>query len=95
MAKDFKKKIDPVMAFIDQEKAAAPGEQFGGQIDIAAPEAPEGFKVDPRFVETKSKRVQLLIQPSLFLKAKAAATKEGISLNEYVHRAIESKTKGE
>lgn len=51
---------------------------------------PEGFKVNPEFIEKKSKRVQLVLQPSLYEKIKSAADKAGISLNEYAHRAFEN-----
>ena len=50
--------------------------------------APEGFKVNPLYIETKTKRVQLVWQPSLFEKVKAASEAEGISINEYVHRVL-------
>lgn len=38
--------------------------------------------------ETKSARVQLIMQPSVLKRAKAAAQKRHISLNEYVNRLI-------
>ena len=43
--------------------------------------------------ETKSRRVQLLMQPSLHNKLKAAAQAQGISFNEYVHKALENAVK--
>lgn len=49
---------------------------------------PKGFKLDPRFVETKSKRVQLVLQPSLFLKAKEKADALNMSFNEYASQAL-------
>jgi len=42
---------------------------------------PQGYRLVP---EAKSKRVQLLMQPSLFQEAKKAATAENLSLNEYI-----------
>lgn len=51
-------------------------------------EVPEGYKINNLFLETKSKRVQLIMQPSLFEKTKEAADKKGLSFNEYVHRAL-------
>ena len=41
--------------------------------------------------EAKSKRVNLLMQPSLHEKIKEAAKKEGLSFNEYVHKTLEEK----
>lgn len=48
------------------------------------PEAPEGYKLNPAFIETKSKRVQLLLQPSVHEAIKKIATDEGTSFNDYV-----------
>jgi len=56
-------------------------------------EVPEGYKRNPLYVETKSKRVQLVFQPSLLARVKAKATKSGLSLNEYCHRILDQATK--
>lgn len=45
--------------------------------------------------ETKSKRVQLLIRPSLYAKLKAGADRERRSLNDYVNIILEDYTKGD
>ena len=50
---------------------------------------PEGFKKNPEFLEIKSKRVQLLMQPSLYEKIKNQAEKEGLSFNAYVHKILD------
>lgn len=64
--------------------------------------APEGgekpavpMKLNPLYIETKSKRLQLLIQPSLHGKLKGIATAEGISLNELIHTTLQEYTKRE
>lgn len=49
---------------------------------------PEGFKPNPLYVETKSKRLQLLMQPSLHAKIKKRAKKEKTSVNEYIHNIL-------
>ena len=49
---------------------------------------PEGYKVDPRFVEMKTKRVQLVFQPSFYLKMKEKADALGLSFNEYATQAL-------
>lgn len=56
------------------------------QRDFANP--PAGYKVNPVYLETKSKRVNLLMQPSLHERAKSRAAAMGISLNEFVHIAV-------
>lgn len=45
--------------------------------------------------ETKSKRVQLLIRPSLYNKLKEGAERERRSLNDYVNIILEDCTKGD
>lgn len=63
------------------------------QEPIAKPgKVPEGYKMNPMYVEIKSKRVQLVFQPSIYKRAKAAADKAGLSLNEYLHRLIDENT---
>lgn len=46
------------------------------------------MKRDMRYVETKSKRVQLLMQPSLYRQLKEGAKQQEISLNEWIHRIL-------
>lgn len=46
-------------------------------------------KLNPLYVETKSKRLQLLMQPTLHGELKAAAVKKGISVNDLIHKALE------
>ena len=97
MAKKFNKpnvEIAPELQFMSKETIeAVEGKQ------AAAPrgteKAPEGYKLNPLYVETKSKRVQLVLQPSLYTKVKAAADAEGISFNEYCHRLLEEATREE
>ena len=55
--------------------------------------APEGYKLNPLYIEKRTKRIQLVIQPSLYEKAKAAADKRGISFNEFINQAIEATIK--
>lgn len=56
---------------------------------VKTTDAPEGYKANPAFVETKSRRLQLLMQPSLHDRIKARAAAEGLSVNEYIHKALE------
>lgn len=89
-------KDNPALQFISTEESApeqdisqAPAEQ------TSAPEQPpEGYKLNPLYLETKSRRVQLILQPSLHERVKQAAQTEGLSFNEYVHRALERAVKG-
>lgn len=58
-------------------------------------DVPEGYKIDPRFVEKKSRRVQLLFKPSVYDAAKRIAAENGKSVNDYIHSIIEKEVKGE
>lgn len=66
--------------------------------DAKAENTPEHIPAQPRAQEQvarapvtdlKSRRVQLLLKPQLYARAKEVATKQGISLNECTHRALE------
>ena len=54
----------------------------------SAPNIPEGYKLVP--TETKSKRLQLLITPSLQEKLRDLSKAEGLSINEIANRAFEA-----
>ena len=56
---------------------------------------PEGYKLNPLYVETKSRRLQLVLQPSLYERVKTAAKTSGLSVNEYVHQILDEATRGE
>lgn len=46
------------------------------------------MKTNYAVVETKSKRVQMLMQPSLYDAIKEKAEKEGVSVNEMMHEIL-------
>ncbi len=52
-------------------------------------EIPAGFRLNAIYIETKSKRVNLVMRPSLHKRTQQKALEEGISFNDYVHRLIE------
>lgn len=84
--KSFTAQQNPALRYISQ-----PAEEPD---HIKTTDAPEGYKADPRFIETKSRRMQLLVQPSLYEAIKARATAEGRSVNELVHSILEAAVKG-
>lgn len=92
--KSFKADLtNPAMQFI-----STPAEETAERTTTHAPkttDAPEGYKVNPLFVETKSKRLQLLVQPSLLEKLRARAKAEGESVNNLVHSILEKALKEE
>lgn len=92
--KDF---ISPAAQFFDKaeettepaaETAAETAEPDGTDTAPAVLVPPEGYRVDPRFIEKKSQRVQLVMQPSLYKRAQRAAKKQKISFNEMVHQIL-------
>lgn len=91
--KSFKNNIsNPALQFIDQEEPNTEPEKK--QKDTKGYEikyeniTPAGYKKDPSYIETKSKRVQLLLQPSVVNEAKSKAEANNISMNELFNIAI-------
>lgn len=107
--KNFSRQQNPAMAYITpQEAQEAPVEEIHTEaaqsaaegladpqkgIRIKKEDVPAGYKVNPLFVEIKSRRLQLLVQPSLYEAIKEQAKAKGISVNEFAHRALEKAVK--
>lgn len=79
--KDFKN--NPALQFISSASQEEP-EQPAAQTE----EPPKGFKLNPMYIETKSKRVQILVQPSVFETVDRIARAKGISRNEAINEAL-------
>lgn len=93
MAKKDFKGDNPALAFITvpEEEPTAPAPTGTAPTLPTVEQAgkpPKGYKLDPRYIETKSKRVQLLMQPSIADAAKKYATAQGLSMNELVALAL-------
>lgn len=86
-------KDNPALQFITTaEPEPQPADQ-PEQTTRATDKPPAGYKMDPRFVEIKSRRLQLVLQPSLYDRVKAKAAAAGISVNEYVHQILDNATR--
>jgi len=83
MKKDFKG-TNPALAFMSVDT------QEVKQMPATKKEVPEGYKPNPEYIEVKSKRVQLLLQPSTVYAIKALAKKKGLSMNEAINEAIQA-----
>lgn len=86
-------KDNPALQFISsaaEETPATPAQKAP-----TTAKAPEGYKLNPLYVETKSKRLQLVLQPSLLARVKERAGEQGLSVNEYVHRILDEATREE
>lgn len=80
MKKTFKDTIEnPAEMFISVPTAASAPDQ--------AAQVPQGYKLVP--IETRSKRVQLLMQPSLHEQLKDRAKKEKRSFNDLINSILE------
>ena len=92
---------NPALSFFNTEedtapaadpKEATPADKEEAAADPTTMEKPgtppKGYKVNPMYIEVKSQRVQLVMQPSVVKRAKKAAGKNKISFNELASRAI-------
>lgn len=75
-------KDNPALRFITTQ--TPPSQE--GQLPPSVEAVP--VKPNPLYVETRSKRVQLLMQPSLHRRLRAIAGQQGLSVNELIHRVL-------
>lgn len=83
--KSFKDTFNPAMQFIstDLEPELKTNE-------FETKEIPEGYRMNPLYIENKSRRVQLLMKPSLYEKIKEHAATENKSVNEWINSVLET-----
>ena len=78
MSKNYKS--NPALNFISEQ---APKDK-----------APEGMKLNPeyiaKYIEKRTRRVQIILQPSLYERAKEKAKSSGVSFNDYIHALLEA-----
>lgn len=81
----------PALNFIS---SVHPAEQVN---DTQSERAPEGMKLNPayieKYIEKRTRRVQIVLQPSLYERAKAKAESCGKSFNDYIHELLENAVK--
>lgn len=89
-------KDNPALQFISTPAPAAESAKETPDQAPAQPRSkekpPEGYKINPLYVEVKTRRLQLVLQPSLYDRVKAGAQKRGLSVNEYVHQILDHAT---
>ena len=90
MSKKSFTSANPAMAFISSvPEESLVTEQQAVIASIAENKiADVPMKRNPEYIETKSKRVQMLMQPSLHTALKQVAAKQGISVNEAMHEIL-------
>ena len=84
------------MAKKDFSSIATPALQFISNQDTEQPKKDTtqgGYKVNPAYIEKKSRRLQLLMQPSLYDLLKTRAVEEGTSVNNLIHELLERAVK--
>lgn len=87
---------NPALQFISTaETETQPPEEKTITMPQPTEKPPEGYKLNPLYVETKSRRLQLVLQPSLYDRVKAGAAAAGLSVNEYVHQILDNATREE
>ena len=86
-------KDNPALQFIST--AGEETEEREQTAEAVSAKAPEGYKLNPLYVETKSRRLQLVLQPSLYDRVKARAKASGLSVNEYCHQILDEATREE
>lgn len=97
--KDFKD--NPALQFISDDPKPRPKQTYKGKSEtledrLAEIRAmlPEGQSIEVK-TEPRSKRLQLVITPTMQKQLRARAEQAGISINEYVIRAIEARFESE
>jgi macrodomain Ter protein organizer (MatP/YcbG family) len=85
--KTFKNEMNPALQFISTSTDENMNEKESQAIPDNVP-----MKRNPLYIETKSKRIQLLIQPSLHSKLKKISERKGTSLNDLIHTILENST---
>ena len=56
--------------------------------EAGRPQPPAGHVLNRAYVETTSRKVQVLMQPSLHTRIKEQAARDGVSVNEMISRLI-------
>lgn len=85
---------NPALRFISTPASEEKEKNHDRQVEIIEKE-PETrtqavkVKKNPIYIETKSKRVQLLMQPTLHTQLGRLAKRKKVSFNELVHKALE------
>lgn len=75
------------------ERTGSRSDTFAPSLRLAGTDVSPGgeknkYRMDPRYIETKSRRFGILLQPSVLESLKVLAGEKGISVNEAVNEAI-------
>ena len=86
--------FNPAMQFISvpqqpQEEEKRPAKPAPAKPERAQ-EAPDGYRVNPMYIEKKTRRLQLLLKPSVYEAIRERAEAEGVSVNEMIGSILET-----
>ncbi len=91
--KTFINRDNPAMNFISQASIdAVEGKKPAGSATPTGTEPVSQWYADPKYIEKKTQRVQLIMQPSVYKDAKEACGDLGISLNDYMSTLVKEAT---
>ena len=105
MAKSKKSFVEgnPALQFITEQTQPVeieipeldPVEDNIPRLDIQPEAIPDGYKVNPIYIEKKTRRFQMLMQPSLYEAIKEVADNSNpkTSVNDLIHKILEEKFK--
>lgn len=88
--------FNPAMQFISaaqQKEQPKPVRGGGPAAAQPAKEPPEGYRMNPMYIEKKTRRLQLLLKPTVYDAIKARADAEGVSVNEMIGSILETATR--
>ena len=90
--------FNPAMQFISapqQKETERRGRREGaaGTAAQSAQQPPEGYRMNPMYIEKKTRRLQLLLKPTVYDAIKAKADEEGVSVNELIGSILETATR--
>jgi hypothetical protein len=89
-------KDDPALQFITPEVTTNAEEHNPPvQIGVVRAKPTTSYKAMIKQVEARSKRLQCLIQPSLYEKIRVMAGRRGVSLNDLIHTTLEALAESE
>lgn len=92
--KSFKDEINPANFFITPEDAPEPEAADEAQIPLEVlVERWHNRKRNRPTVEPRSRRVNVLLRPSLYDQAKQIAEAQGESVNSFIHAAVEERVR--
>lgn len=92
--KTFKNAENPALQFISTPDVETEEREITADESGAAPSL-RGFTPKLDKPETKSRRLQLLIKPSVYSAVKQIADASGLSVNEIINQILEDATRGE